>query len=66
MLYVSGQLKERFFLEIVFVLSFMMGFSEFRYLDLLLPIALIVIILHYVIILHFCKKEDYNEQSDNQ
>lgn len=53
-------------LGIVFVLSFMMGFSEFRYLDFLLPIALIVIILHCVIILHFCKKADYNEQSDNR
>ena len=53
-------------LGIVFVLSFMMGFSEFRYLDLLPPIALIVIILPYVIILHFCKKADYNEQPDNQ
>ena len=53
-------------LGIVFVLSFMMGFSEFRYLGLLLPIALIVIILHYIIILHFCKKADNNKQSDNQ
>ena len=44
-------------LGIVFILAFLMGFCEFKHLDILLPAALIIITLHYYIILHYCKKQ---------
>ena len=53
-------------LGIAFILAFLMGFWEFNHSDILLPAFFIVVTLHYVIILHFCKKADYNEQSGNQ
>ena len=43
-------------LGIVFILAFLMGFCEFKYLDILLPASLIIIVLHYYIILRYCKK----------
>lgn len=45
-------------LGIVFVLMFLMGFSEFEYFDFLLPAAFVVIVLHYFVILRYCKKSD--------
>lgn len=45
---------------IVFVLMFLMGFSEFEYFDFLLPAAFVVIVLHYFVILRYCKKSDWS------
>lgn len=42
----------------VFVLTFLMGFLEFKYFYFLLSASLLVILLHYHIILYHCKKKN--------